>query len=112
MPLPARRAIAGHWSSPPRPRLWSTSCPDLYPQHSPNRSRSAYRRTQPRVLRVPPAKAPPLDAEASTRGRPPGTTGRLGNPGSMQFALRSTVTPPDVHLSMDGELDIFTARQV
>jgi len=30
----------------------------------------------------------------------------------MQFALRSTVTPPDVHLSMDGELDIFTARQV
>ena len=30
----------------------------------------------------------------------------------MQFALRSTVTPPDAHLSMDGELDIFTARQV
>ena len=30
----------------------------------------------------------------------------------MQFSLSSTVTPPDVHLSVDGELDIFTARQV
>ena len=30
----------------------------------------------------------------------------------MQFSLTSTVTPPDVHLSVDGELDIFTARQV
>jgi anti-sigma B factor antagonist len=30
----------------------------------------------------------------------------------MQFSLRSTVSPPDVHLAMDGELDIFTAGQV
>jgi anti-sigma B factor antagonist len=30
----------------------------------------------------------------------------------MQFSLRSTLTPLDVHLHMDGELDIFTARQV
>ncbi|WP_344150309.1 STAS domain-containing protein [Nocardioides koreensis] len=30
----------------------------------------------------------------------------------MQFSLRSTVSPPEVHLSMDGELDIFTAGQV
>ncbi len=30
----------------------------------------------------------------------------------MQFSLRSTTAPPDIHLSMDGELDIFTAAQV
>jgi len=30
----------------------------------------------------------------------------------MQFSLSSSVTAPDVHLSVDGELDIFTARQV
>ena len=30
----------------------------------------------------------------------------------MQFSIRSTVSPPDVHLAMDGELDIFTAGQV
>ena len=30
----------------------------------------------------------------------------------MQFSLRSTLTPPDVHLQLDGELDIFTAGQV
>jgi anti-anti-sigma factor len=30
----------------------------------------------------------------------------------MQFAIRSSLAPPDVHLTMDGELDIFTAGQV
>ena len=30
----------------------------------------------------------------------------------MQFSLHSSVSPPDVHVHMDGELDIFTARQV
>lgn len=30
----------------------------------------------------------------------------------MQFSIRSTVTPPDVRLNLDGELDIFTAGQV
>jgi len=30
----------------------------------------------------------------------------------MQFSIRSTDTPPDVRLSVDGELDIFTAGQV
>lgn len=30
----------------------------------------------------------------------------------MQFSIRSTVTPPDLRLSVDGELDIFSAGQV
>jgi anti-sigma B factor antagonist len=30
----------------------------------------------------------------------------------MQFSIRSSLAPPDVHLAMDGELDIFSAGQV
>jgi anti-anti-sigma factor len=30
----------------------------------------------------------------------------------MQFTIRSSLTPPDVHLTMDGELDIFSAGRV